>query len=64
MNALGLPLLNDPLYPEILPEPADDDPARFDRPLQLLARALEFTDPWTGQEVRFESPRELAAWRP
>jgi len=64
MSALGLPLLNDPLYPEILPEPADDDPARFDRPLQLLARALEFTDPLTGRAVRFESPRRLAAWRP
>ena len=64
MNALGLPLLNDPLYPDILPEPLDDDPASFDRPLQLLARALEFTDPWTGRPLRFESARELAAWQP
>ncbi|MFC4033683.1 pseudouridine synthase [Streptomyces polygonati] len=63
MNALGLPLLNDPLYPEIAPELAEDDPGRFDLPLQLLARALEFTDPWTGRRMRFESSRELAAWR-
>jgi tRNA pseudouridine32 synthase / 23S rRNA pseudouridine746 synthase len=59
MNALGLPLLNDPLYPEVLPEPATSD---FSLPLQLLARALEFTDPVTGRELRFESRRELSAW--
>jgi tRNA pseudouridine32 synthase/23S rRNA pseudouridine746 synthase len=59
MNALGLPLLNDPVYPRLLPEaPADD----FGRPLQLLARALEFTDPLTGRTVRWESARELEAW--
>jgi tRNA pseudouridine32 synthase/23S rRNA pseudouridine746 synthase len=63
MSALGLPLLNDPLYPRIAPELSEDDPGRFDRPLQLLARALEFTDPLTGRAVRFESTRELAAWR-
>ncbi|WNI15922.1 pseudouridine synthase [Actinacidiphila sp. ITFR-21] len=62
MSALGLPLLHDPLYPEVAEETAEDDPGRFDRPLQLLARALEFTDPRTGRPVRFESARELAAW--
>lgn len=62
MSALGLPLLNDPLYPEIAPLPPEDaDP--FQEPLQLLARALEFTDPWTERVMRFESTRELAAWR-
>jgi tRNA pseudouridine32 synthase/23S rRNA pseudouridine746 synthase len=59
MSALGLPLLNDPLYPVVLPEPGADD---FSRPLQLLARALEFTDPVTGRAVRFESRYELSAW--
>lgn len=58
MNALGLPLLHDPVYPRVLPETPDD----FSRPLQLLARALEFTDPVTGRPRRFESPRELAQW--
>lgn len=62
MSALGLPLLNDPLYPEVLPEPPDGEPEDFARPLQLLARALEFTDPASGRAVRFESARELAAW--
>lgn len=59
MNALGLPLLNDPVYPCVLPEPPADD---FSCPLQLLARALEFTDPLTGRTVSCESTRELEAW--
>ncbi|MFG2448136.1 RluA family pseudouridine synthase [Streptomyces sp. NPDC048512] len=59
MTALGVPLLGDPLYPEVTgPVPAGD----FRRPLQLLARALEFTDPVTGRAHRFVSGRELEAW--
>ncbi|MFD8232016.1 RluA family pseudouridine synthase [Streptomyces sp. NPDC059696] len=59
MTALGVPILGDPLYPEVTgPAPADD----FRRPLQLLARTLEFTDPITGEEHRFRSGRTLAAW--
>ncbi len=59
MSALGVPILGDPLYPEVTaPGPAGD----FRRPLQLLARALEFTDPVTGVEHRFRSGRVLAAW--
>lgn len=59
MSGLGLPLLHDPLYPRLLPEAAAED---WSRPLQLLARALEFTDPLTGRAVRFESRRQLAEW--
>ncbi|WP_441248438.1 pseudouridine synthase [Kitasatospora sp. McL0602] len=59
MSSLGLPLLDDPLYPRVLPEAALDD---FSRPLQLLARTLEFTDPVTGEEHCFRSGLELAAW--
>ncbi|UXY26533.1 RluA family pseudouridine synthase [Streptomyces sp. HUAS TT20] len=59
MNALGVPVLGDPLYPEVTgPVPAGD----FRRPLQLLARRLEFTDPVTGVEHRFSSGRVLEAW--
>ncbi|MGW7382250.1 RluA family pseudouridine synthase [Streptomyces sp. NPDC054794] len=59
MNALGVPILGDPLYPEVAdPVPAGD----FRRPLQLLARELEFTDPVTGTEHRFRSGRRLEAW--
>jgi tRNA pseudouridine32 synthase/23S rRNA pseudouridine746 synthase len=59
MNALGVPILGDPLYPVVTgPVPAGD----FRRPLQLLARGLEFTDPVTGAEHRFRSGRVLRAW--
>lgn len=59
MSALGVPILGDPLYPVIAdPVPAGD----FRRPLQLLARVLEFTDPVTGREHRFVSRRVLRAW--
>ncbi|MEW2520190.1 pseudouridine synthase [Actinacidiphila alni] len=72
MNALGLPLLHDPVYPTVLPEPeaapgrepgAGAEAEDYARPLQLLARALEFTDPVTGRALSFESTRELSAWR-
>ncbi|MGY0487626.1 pseudouridine synthase [Streptomyces sp. WG-D5] len=59
MNRLGLPILGDPLYPAVLDAARPDD---FRRPLQLLARTLEFRDPVTGREHRFVSRRELAAW--
>ncbi|MER5585960.1 pseudouridine synthase, partial [Streptomyces asoensis] len=59
MNTLGVPILGDPLYPEVTaPVPAGD----FRRPLQLLARELEFTDPVTGTEHRLRSGRVLGAW--
>jgi tRNA pseudouridine32 synthase/23S rRNA pseudouridine746 synthase len=59
MNTLGIPILGDPLYPEVTaPVPAGD----FRRPLQLLARELEFTDPVTGTAHRLLSGRELGAW--
>ncbi|CAM5569287.1 pseudouridylate synthase [Streptomyces spiroverticillatus] len=58
MNALGLPILGDPYFPT-LTDPAPDD---FTKPLQLLARTLEFTDPITGTHHRFESRRTLQAW--
>ncbi|MHC3472036.1 RluA family pseudouridine synthase [Streptomyces sp. 7R007] len=59
MNALGVPILGDPLYPEVA---APVPPGDFRRPLQLLARVLEFTDPVTGREHRFRSARTLGAW--
>ncbi|MFG2575405.1 RluA family pseudouridine synthase [Streptomyces sp. NPDC048481] len=59
MNALGVPILGDPLYPEVAgPGPAGD----FRRPLQLLARELEFTDPVTGRRHLLRSGRALEAW--
>ncbi|GAB7107216.1 RluA family pseudouridine synthase [Streptomyces phaeofaciens JCM 4814] len=59
MSALGVPILGDPLYPEVA---APVPPGDFRRPLQLLARELEFTDPMTGAEHRLRSRRVLGAW--
>ncbi|MFJ4707243.1 RluA family pseudouridine synthase [Streptomyces anulatus] len=59
MNALGLPIVHDPLYPVVEEEGAADD---FSRPLQLLARVLEFTDPVGGEPRRFVSGLRLSAW--
>ncbi|MER7949951.1 pseudouridine synthase [Streptomyces sp. NPDC096079] len=56
MNALGLPILDDPVYPVV----REDGPEDFARPLRLLARTLEFTDPFSGDEVRFESRLALS----
>jgi tRNA pseudouridine32 synthase/23S rRNA pseudouridine746 synthase len=56
MASLGLPILNDPLYPEVLNVLADD----FSWPLQLLAQRIEFDDPVSGQRRRFVSQRQLA----
>lgn len=60
MNALGRPICGDLFYPEVVHGPghAEDD---WGRPLQLLARALAFTDPVTGAPRHFESRRQLAA---
>ena len=55
MPALGLPLRNDPFYPEVNDPPEGD----YSRPLQLLARSLRFTDPLTGLERHFESRLRL-----
>lgn len=55
MAALGLPLRNDPFYPEINDPPEGD----FSRPLQLLARSLEWIDPISGRRRFFESRRSL-----
>ncbi|AXB42047.1 RluA family pseudouridine synthase [Amycolatopsis albispora] len=58
LSGLGIPILGDDFYP-VLTETALDD---FRRPLQLLAKTLEFTDPVSGQPRRFESRRTLQAW--
>ena len=55
--ALGVPIVGDRMYPELLPVDTDD----LERPLQLLARSLAFTDPISAQPRRFESQRQLAA---
>lgn len=56
MNALGLPILNDGIYPHLTPEGS----ASFEQPLQLLAQAIAFTDPLSGQARHFESQLHLS----
>ena len=55
LSALGMPIVNDRLYPAVWPEEEDD----FSRPLKLLAKSITFADPLTNEERRFESDRSL-----
>ncbi len=55
MAALGAPIHNDPLYPELAEQAPDD----LQRPLKLLARSLMFTDPLDGSARCFESQLRL-----
>lgn len=53
MAGLGVPIDNDPLYPDVL-EVAPDD---FSQPLRLVAHRLEFADPISGERRIFVSSR-------
>ena len=55
MAALGAPLLNDPWYPTLSERNVDD----YRRPLKLLAKALTFVDPLSGEPREFESRLRL-----
>ena len=55
MNALGLPICNDRMYPPVEVTPEDD----YAQPLQLLAKSIAFVDPLTGATRRFESQLSL-----
>ena len=56
MAALGMPILNDGIYPALTQEGQAD----HDRPLQLLAQSIAFQDPLTGLPRQFASQRQLA----
>lgn len=55
MDGLGIPILNDQIYPHHAPELAPGALPDYSKPLQLLAKSLEFTDPLSGLPRRFES---------
>jgi tRNA pseudouridine32 synthase / 23S rRNA pseudouridine746 synthase len=59
MNALGLPILNDGIYPTLTPEQLVMTELDYAKPLQLLAKRLAFVDPITKKERVFESQRRL-----
>ncbi len=56
MAALGIPIVGDGIYPLLTPEGTTN----LNRPLQLLARAIRFIDPLTGQARELRSQRRLA----
>lgn len=60
LNALGLPIVGDRIYPTLWPDPAPDAAPDYTQPLQLLAREVAFTDPLSGAPRHFVSARQLA----
>lgn len=66
MRSLGLPILNDPLYADVddsalltpngtLPRPVFVEDEDFTKPMGLIAKRLDFTDPLTGEPRSFIS---------
>lgn len=60
MAALGIPIVNDRIYP--LLHASDAIAPDYSQPLQLLAKSIAFVDPITGQSRAFTSGRTLAHW--
>lgn len=59
MASLGLGIVNDAFYPELL----DKAPDNYAKPLQLLARGIRFVDPISGSPVEYRSRLELSEAR-
>lgn len=57
MWSLGIPILGDQFYPNVLRGPNESDD--FSSPLQLLAKRLTFIDPVTGQQRDWRSQQTL-----
>ncbi|GAA2175017.1 RluA family pseudouridine synthase [Arthrobacter parietis] len=57
MAGLGLGIVNDPFYPVLQPQQEDD----YSKPLQLLARHIEFVDPLSSRPASFTSGLELSS---
>lgn len=55
MTSLGLPIVGDPLYPNVV----DVAPEDFSKPLRLLAQRLAFDDPLDGRRREFVSARSV-----
>jgi tRNA pseudouridine32 synthase/23S rRNA pseudouridine746 synthase len=59
MSGLGIPIMNDRLYPELSLARAVDSEDPFSSPLKLLAKSISFEDPLNGREYYFQSNRTL-----
>ena len=58
MATLGIPIVNDRIYPKLYPdEGAEQD---YSQPLKLLAKTISFTDPISRQLRQFESRQNLS----
>jgi tRNA pseudouridine32 synthase/23S rRNA pseudouridine746 synthase len=57
LNSLGIPIKDDQIYPILTPYQEYD--LDFSKPLQLLAKEIQFRDPLTGEERIFMSQRVL-----
>lgn len=57
LNALGMPIRNDQIYPILTPYQEYD--LDFSKPLQLLAKEISFLDPITGNARSFMSKKVL-----
>jgi tRNA pseudouridine32 synthase/23S rRNA pseudouridine746 synthase len=55
MSSLGFRIINDRLYPDLLPQQDDD----FSQPLQLLAKQITFQDQVSGKIKGFSSEQVL-----
>ncbi|TQJ69335.1 tRNA pseudouridine32 synthase/23S rRNA pseudouridine746 synthase [Arthrobacter sp. SLBN-100] len=56
MASLGLGIINDAFYPDLLDKAPDD----YSKPLQLLARGIRFVDPISGKPVEYRSRLQLS----
>ena len=57
LNALNIPMKHDQIYPILTPYQEYD--LDFSKPLQLLAKVMEFIDPMDGSKRVFNSPQDL-----
>jgi len=55
MAELGVPIINDPFYPKLM----EWEDKNFKNPLKLLAKSIEFIDPWSNKQFSFESQLSL-----
>lgn len=61
MCSLGIPILNDRIYPDHFPEAVTQEmqTEEYRHPLQLVAKSISFIDPVTGETRFFESRHSL-----
>ncbi len=59
LSALGIPIVNDRLYPRLTVPRELNSADDFSQPLKLLAKSLSFQDPLSGRDLRFESRQTL-----